>query len=347
MLVGIHKVGYGQIFTKKYEKILSFNGIKYLWLDSSSQNFWQQVEELDLFIYRWIQFDDMHQIAKAVIPVIERYMNIPCLPDLNTCWHYDDKIRQYYILKQANLPIVESWIFWDKKKALQWADTAEFPVVFKLKNGASSMNVVKVNTKQQAKKIINIMFNRGIFPGKIPLADTTQKKDFELFKSLRKLGGKFRLFYQGENKIPYWQKHKNYVLFQKYLPNNDYDTRVVVIGERAYAFRRFNRKNDFRSSGSGNLDLNPESIDLQHVKVAFKVSKKMQFQTMAYDFLYNNKKSEFCEISYTYVDWVPHDCPGYWDSELNWHKGHHWPQYFQLIDALNLTDLKQPEINKI
>ena len=39
-----------------------------------------------------------------------------------------------------------------------------------------------------------------------------------------------------------------------------------------------------------------------------------------------------------------HACPGYWDSGLNWHEGHFWPQYFHLMDALNSPDLKQMEL---
>ena len=62
---------------------------------------------------------------------------------------------------------------------------------------------------------------------------------------------------------------------------------------------------------------------------------------MAYDFLYDeNKKPAFSEISYTYQDVAVRNCPGYWDSDLNWNEGHYWPQYFQLMDALNLPDLK-------
>jgi hypothetical protein len=71
----------------------------------------------------------------------------------------------------------------------------------------------------------------------------------------------------------------------------------------------------------------------------------MNFQSMAYDFLYDeNGEAAFCEISYTYADFAIHDSPGYWDSSLNWHEGHFWPQYCQLIDALKMPDLRQPEI---
>ena len=66
---------------------------------------------------------------------------------------------------------------------------------------------------------------------------------------------------------------------------------------------------------------------------------------MAYDFLRTqNNELQFCEISYTYSDFAIYNCPGYWDSALTWHEGHYWPQYFQLMDALNLPGLKQPQV---
>jgi hypothetical protein len=66
---------------------------------------------------------------------------------------------------------------------------------------------------------------------------------------------------------------------------------------------------------------------------------------MAYDFLKNgNGDVQICEISYTFVDTAVYRCPGYWDEDMNWHAGHYWPQYCQLMDTLQLPDLKQPEI---
>ena len=64
---------------------------------------------------------------------------------------------------------------------------------------------------------------------------------------------------------------------------------------------------------------------------------------MAYDFLYDKDRNPwFCEISYSFVDTAVERCPGYWDTDLDWHEGHWWPQYFQLMDALDVPDLKQP-----
>jgi len=75
---------------------------------------------------------------------------------------------------------------------------------------------------------------------------------------------------------------------------------------------------------SGKIDYNIDKVDKKCIKMAFKVSKQLQFQSMAYDFLYDKNKPVICEISYTF----PYgafllDCPGYWDSNLNYHEGHY------------------------
>ena len=347
MLVGIHveQYGYFNSFLQKYEEILNYNNIEHIRLDASSTDFWDKVKKLDLFIFRWAQTDWPKQLAHTILPIIENEMKIKCFPNQATCWHYDDKIREYYLLKHYRFPMIQSWIFWDKKKAIEWTKTVGYPIIFKLTGGAGSRNVILIKNKNQAIQYINKMFGKGINPNKFKFIGSTYNKDVGLYKKIHKIGGNILRKYKGEDAWPYWKIHKNYALFQKFMPNNDYDTRVTVVGERAYAFRRFNRENDFRSSGSGKIDYNEKEIDLEFVKIAFRISRKLNFQSMAYDFLYDESgEPAFCEISYTYMDSAIQKCLGYWDSNLQWHEGHYWPQYFQLMDALEMPDLKQSDM---
>lgn len=347
MLVGIHNDLYGKFcsFLQRYEAILDHNGIKHVRLDASRQDFWETVSELDLFIFRWLHYHDHHQMAQTILPVVQNEMGVKCFPDMATCWHYDDKIRQYFLLKQHDFPIIESWVFWDRRLALEWLSTATFPVVFKLKGGAASANVLLVRNISEATKLVNRMFFKGIKSGRIPMAGSTRWKDLSVYKEVHRWGGNVLRMMRGEDISPYWQIHKNYALFQKFLPKNEYDTRVTVIGGRAFAFRRFNREGDFRSSGSGKISYDVSAIDLRFVEKALEISSKLKFQSMAYDFLYGeNGEIFFCEISYDFVDTAIFNCSGFWDSSLNWHEGNYWPQYFQLIDSLGLPDLKQPDL---
>ena len=345
MKVGIYRDGNNKLspVSQKFQSILSANKIETVLLSADDEDFWQLVKTIDLFIYRRGVRDDHTQIAENIIPIIETHMKIKCLPDLASSWSYDNKIRQYYLSIEKQLPMIKSWIFWDKEKAISFINCSDYPIVSKLKGGAGSRNVVLLKSKKEALKIVNAMFGKGVFLAKIPISNNISRKYFDTTKLFKKIILSLIRYSQGVTPVDlHWNKDKDYAYFQKFLPNNDYDTRVTIIGKRAFAFRRFNRPDDFRSSGSGNVDHDHKKIDLIFVKEAFKVSKKLNAQTMAYDFIYNGKKPEFCEMSYTYHDSYIHKCPGYWDEDFNWHKGHYWPQYLQLLDCLNNKDLIQP-----
>ncbi len=349
MLVGIHKDPFGKFrdLNLKFEKILEFNDIKSVRLEASQHDFWEVVPKLDLFIYSWIHYDTYYHPATTILPIIENHYGIKCLPNQNTCWHYDDKIKQYLLLKTYGFPVVPSWVFWEKKEALLWIKSAKYPLVFKLKSGSGSSSVLLVKEQDQARHLIDIMFGKGMVTGNIPGSRSTRFKDFNLYKELRHFARRIKNKLEGVDIFPYWQLHKNYIYFQQFLPGNKYDTRVTTIGNRIFAFRRFVRKNDFRASGSDNWNLDRSHIDMEMVKIGFEISQKMNFQVMAYDFIYDEKgKLNIVEISYTYGDY-PEFSTGYWDSDLKWHEGKYWSQYLELIDALEIPDFKQPDIKPI
>jgi glutathione synthase/RimK-type ligase-like ATP-grasp enzyme len=346
MLVGIHRERYGRFgpFLRKYEVILEHNGIPCRRLDASQPGFWEEVASLDLFIFRWGHYDDDRQLALTILPVVEQHMKIRCFPDNPTYWHYDDKIRQYYLLRQHGFPVVQSWVFWEKEPAVHWSKSAQYPVMFKLKAGAGSQNVVLVRNSLEARLLIRTMFGPGISGDGIPLPDATRHVDFSAYPFLRHQAGRVVRRLAGKDPSPFWQKHKNYVLFQEFLPNNDYDTRVTVLGDRAFAFRRHVRPGDYRASGSGLIDYDPAGVDLRCVRIGLEISQRLGFSSMAYDFLFDRAgEPHCCEISYTFVDTAVHDCPGYWDESLRFHEGHFWPQYCHLVDALKMPRLVQPE----
>ena len=349
MLVGLYNSEFPKNQIKRiliYKRILEHNNIGFIEMHIDDKDFWDKVKTLDLFLFRWTHIDNDHQLVHTILPAIENYLSIKCFPDLNTCWHYDDKIRQFYLLKIFGYPIIESYIFWEKEHALKWAENADYPVVFKLKKGAGSSNVILINNKQEARNIILKMFGKGMPPAGIKHKGKIKYKSFETF--VRMKIDKYFLNRLKNIEPRTWQIAKNYVLFQKFIPNNKFDTRITIIGNRAFAYRRFVRDNDFRASGSGKIDYDQDIIDKRFIKLAFKISKELKFQSMAYDFLLEeNNQPQICEISYTYVDLLIYNCPGHWDENLNWYPGHFWPQFLHLKDALNLDALEQPEINNI
>src|ERR1041385_1478455 len=139
-----------------------------------------------------------------------------------------------------------------------------------------------VKSRSIGRKLIMRMFGSGIESTRIPWGNT-RWIDLKLTREVRHWAAN-RVRKLSGVALPGLERHKNYVYFQKFLPGNNYDTRITVIGDRAFGFRRYTRDNDFRSSGSGRLDYDIRGIDEECLRVAFEISKKMGFQSMAYDF---------------------------------------------------------------
>lgn len=79
-------------------------------------------------------------------------------------------------------------------------------------------------------------------------------------------------------------------LSQDFIPNNDHDIRVIVIGDKAFAIKRMVRKNDFRASGSGNILYDKLQFNVESFRLAFEINNKLHSQCTAMDFIYQNNQ---------------------------------------------------------
>jgi len=113
-------------------------------------------------------------------------------------------------------------------------------------------------------------------------------------------------------------REKGYVLFQDFIPDNDHDIRLVVIGSRAFGAKRMVRPGDFRASGSHVVVFGREHISDAAVALAFKLSNQLQTQIAVFDFVTRGDEVVVLEVSFgTSIDYY-FEIPGYWDEKLNW-----------------------------
>ena len=336
-------------YMKTYTAILDKNAIEYVIVDSSEPCFWESIKTVDIFIYRWAQYDHERQVANTILPIIENNFKIKCFPDELTSWLYDDKLRQQLLFQVRGLPIIPGSVVFDKKFAAKLVASVQLPVIFKLRNGAASENVSLVKTRSNLEALSNKMFTEGIKTKKIPGAVNIKNRSLLVrFSSILRsvaLSLRYRLRLIPERSVN-WQLEKDYLYLQHFLPGNPYDTRITVIGNRAFGFRRWARDGDFRASGSGKIDYDLAGIDLEFIKQAFAISKEMNFSCMAYDFLYGESgEALVCEISYTFMDKPVFDCPGYWTENMEFVSGHYWPAYCILSDLLPGHELRSVDEN--
>lgn len=312
----LHKISYiiVNVFdTNIIEKLLKESVTHFMWhINHSSQ------KDLMLYPYLMNSLDDI---------------GIKTFPNFNTRWHFDDKVAQKYLLESINAPLVPSFVFYTEREALEHIKHIEFPIVAKLKRGAGASNVKLLRDKEQAEEYIKIMFSVGINPNAAALVNLDAKvriakkikNPIQLFKKV------LNHFKKTKNERKVNSNEKGYFYYQEFLPNNDYDTRVIVAGGRAFAVRRFNRKNDFRASGSGNSDYDTNNIDMMLIKLSFVISKKLKMQSVAFDFVYDqNMEPKIVEVCFGFNVKFYDPCPGYWDSNLNYIEGSFNPQYFMI-----------------
>ncbi len=264
-------------------------------------------------------------------------MGLKVFPNTATCWHFDDKVAQKYALEAIGAPLVPVHLFLDLPEALRWIDQASFPKVFKLRRGAGSVNVQLVRTPDEARRLARRAFGGGFKTVGGYFADTSTKvrkvrKRRDYAGVLKRLPKAVAAAYRASRLIG---RERGYVYFQDFVPGNAFDTRITIIGDRAFGFTRNVRPDDFRASGSGSIAYDLDRIDLRCVRIAFDVARRLGSQSTAFDFVRSSQdQPQIIEISYGYLASAVQACEGHWDSNLAWHPGHLWPQDAIIEDLL-------------
>lgn len=347
--------GHFQSFSTYSIEQLQLLGHKARVVDIYQQNFRDQLEGCDGFMWWFAHLPFPRNIGKRLLPAIEHGMNMPVFPSWKTNWRFDDKVSQYYLLQAAGIPMPETWVFWHQDQAMRFCRTAQYPMVMKLASGIISENVRLVNNFEEAIYWTNRLFGPGVVNLELPVSEKPRAVFERLSDAAHVLvSGKPSVSDQSaEVQINLRNDlQKDYFLLQEFLPKNDFDTRIAVIGNRAFGFRRFNRANDFRASGSGLRDADRSKIDLEIVRLAFQVAQKLKTQSVAIDAMLKGTERVLIEISYYYEGWILHECPGHWElngsadtGELVWVEGQMRPEDAILRDFL--TDLDNRSTNKI
>lgn len=326
MKIAIHHKHSSQDFSGRWIEYCEKNRIDYVIVNAYESNIVEQLSDCDAFM--WHHYHNSYKdtlFAKQLLFSLQQ-AGKRVFPDFNTGWHFDDKVGQKYLLEALGAPLVPSCVFYSKQEAFDWIDSVDFPKVFKLRGGAGATNVRLVRTRKEAYKIVRKAFGKG-FPQYSPVGSLKERwRKYRLGMTDMKdvIKGVLRFFYKPD----FARMHapeKGYVYFQDFIPNNTFDIRVCVVGDKAFALKRLTREGDFRASGSGNIVYDKNQIDDRCIQIAFDVNKKLKSQSTAFDFVFNEDNEPLIvEIGYGYTINAYDDCEGYWTSDMQWHEGSHF-----------------------
>jgi glutathione synthase/RimK-type ligase-like ATP-grasp enzyme len=320
MKIGIHHSK--DSFSDRWIAYCNEKGIPYKIVNCYKSDIIDQLADCDALMWHFHQQDPKALLFSKQLHFALETSGKKVFPDFRTMWHFDDKVGQKYLLEAFGAPLAPSWIFYDKNEALRWIKEAEYPLVFKLRKGSMSANVRLIKTKQQAEKLIKKCFNQGlrIYNPLGSLKERYRKYRLGLTTFYSVFKGIIRFLYPPRYSF-ISGRDRGYVYFQKFIPDNDHDIRVIVIGNKAFAIKRIIRKNDFRASGSGNILYEKEHFSDEIINLSFDIAEKLKSQCIAFDFVFDNGHPLIVEISYGFSPEGYDPCTGYWDRQIKWHKG--------------------------
>lgn len=313
-------------FTPGWIEYCKNQNIDYKVVDPYASDVVEQVRDCDIVMWHHAHFDYRDALlAKSLLASLEM-AGKTVFPDHNTGWHFDDKVGEKYMLEALGLPLVPSFTFYTKREALDWAAKTDYPKVFKLRGGASSQNVKLARSRKEANKLINKAFSGGgyaAFSPWVTLRERWRKFREGKASALDVCKSIARIFMPGTNN-KMLRNEKGYAYFQEFMPRNEYDMRITVLGGasgniKAFGFRRMVRKGDFRASGSGSIVY--DGVDPRAVRQAIDAARAMKSQLTAFDFIFDPAGNPLIvETSYGFVPSAVDACRGYWDATLAWHE---------------------------
>lgn len=321
------------------------NQIEFKIVNCYANDIVEQLKGCDALLWHHSQSDPRDIILAKKILFAAEHSGMIVFPNFNSNWHFDDKVAQKYLFEFLNIPHPSSLVFIDKNSAIDFAKNTEYPIVFKLKGGAGSSNVRLVKNKKTAINLIEKSFSKGHSPFNSTEYFIDNWKKWRLKKvSFNFLLRSFYRLFKKPDFVKALGNEYGYAYFQKFVPNNDSDTRIIVIGNKAFGLKRYVRTNDFRASGSGNFKYNRDEFDERCVKLAFELKAKVKAQCIGFDFVFDSDNNPLVvEISYGFFKEVYDPCPGYWDESLIWHEENFDPQGWMVDLVIQQIRLKRIE----
>jgi len=298
------------------------HGVDYEEVDARQNGILEKLKGFDCFLWHFKEAVPQDMLMARSVLYAAANMGIKTFPDFFTAWHHDDKIAETYLLNSLNAPFADSWMFYDEREAVDWAKKeAVYPLVAKLKSGSGSNNVQMIRSYAQAKRYVSRMFGSGFSPA--PSIFFRAKSDYrsaqtmaERWKRLKRLPD-FLKRLSHARQLP---RERGYVYFQEFIPNDGFDLKVAVVGNKINFVARRTRQDDFRASGSGFLFYDRAVVPENVVVSARDTARKMKTQSVGFDYVVDNRTNEgkIVEMSFCFSHKALRACPGHWEPDLTW-----------------------------
>lgn len=216
--------------------------------------------------------------------VINDYLRIPIYPSWHELFLYENKRMYSYFFETHNIPTPKTHVFYSKKTALQYCQTAHYPIVFKTNGGAAGTGVTIVKTLNHAQRLINQIFGR--FNSRLALGHCHWAK----------IGGIIPV-----PKLGMSQRH--YAIIQEFV-DIETEWRMIKIGDTYAGYKRP------MEHGHGSCDLMEYGFPPKELLLLLKrVTEENHFDSISMDVLVGKDgKYYVTEMQSLYGSFSPHQC---------------------------------------
>lgn len=325
MRIAIHfdRYVHGQNWAPAWARACEERGISYEKVDAYSLDFYRRMEEFDILLWHFSQYERTDMIFARRILAAAKERGLRVFPDCQDSSHFDDKVAQHYLLSSFERLYPRTDVLYRMDDVEAWLDQdPSLPVVAKLRCGAGSQNVTLLKSKQAVRDYaIRMLKGRGLraspslfFKAVSNIQSSKSKQDF-LARAKR-----IPDFIDTLRKARSLERERGYVLLQKMVPNDGFDIKLVVVnGKRSFIVRRA-RGNDFRASGGGDLFYDRSLVSDETLRITAHISREIGSMCMGYDVVVDNRtmRPYVIEMSFGFAHSAVYQAGGYWGRTGEW-----------------------------
>jgi hypothetical protein len=133
-------------FSDRWLEYCSGHGVPNKIVDGYRSDIISQLAGTGALLWHWTHGSPQDLLMARHVIMGAEVMGLKVFPNTPTCWHFDDKIAQKYLLEAVGAPLVPTHVFYQLEDAMAWARSTTYPKVFNLRRGAGSLNVRLVRT---------------------------------------------------------------------------------------------------------------------------------------------------------------------------------------------------------
>ena len=264
--------------SKKWERSCKESGIDYSIIDLTVSDWYERICEskTDLFLLKppGETFKYKHLYDERLF-VLSEVMGKSVFPSFKETFIYENKRMLSSFLKGAEIPMPETFVFYNKKEALDFAEKTQYPIVGKTGIGASGTGVRIIRSRTELKNYIGTAFGKGIKRRLGPNRNTGSVKSWS-----KKAYANPSFFIKKVKKYLeiYKDAQKGFVILQEYTPH-EFEWRIVKIGDSWFGHQKV--KDGEMASGTKGIDYVAPPFDL--LDFCKLICDKNGFNSMAID----------------------------------------------------------------